>query len=66
MKRIIIHSITVRADIIDPDDASKDAQYARTFERDEKNLPGLIMEMFSNARRFIFYNVIDREEPKKV
>lgn len=55
--KISIHSITIRATIVDEDNLFNPKDFQRTFTPDEQGLPGLITDMFSNAKRFLFHNV---------
>ncbi|MFN0156913.1 MAG: hypothetical protein ACKVRP_02445 [Bacteroidota bacterium] len=58
--KIEIHSITVRATIVDAENPARNRAYQATFTPDMPALPGQIEGMFRAAQRHIFYNEVDK------
>ena len=53
---IEMHSVTIRATIV-PDDADNTEQFQKTFtQEDLAKAPGIITDIFSMAKRYIFMN----------
>ncbi len=62
MKKIVIHSVTIRAELVDEVNPAESKPWQRTFTPEETGLPGVIKEIFRNAAWFILHNVIEERE----
>ena len=59
MKKIIIHSVTIRAEIVEEGKPSESSSWQRTFSPEDRGLPGAISEIFRAAIWYLRYNVVD-------
>jgi len=64
--KIEIHSITIKAVIVHKEEPYASEGFERTFTPEQKGLPGIITDIFSLAKRYIFHNVDELPSTSRV